>query len=108
MKKAKRTLKAGLCVALAAMMCASVPMTAFATAGEDPGTVDDADKSFPDPDSFSYDDVEVNFAKALQYSLHFYAANGEVVNCNFINCTDESGGALSWNVHADLFGNNQQ
>lgn len=88
MKKAKRTLKAGLCVALAAMMCASVPMTAFATAGEDPGTVDDADKSFPDPDSFSYDDVEVNFAKALQYSLHFYDAN----KCG----SGITGGHLEW------------
>ena len=30
---------------------------------------------FPDPESFSYDDVEVNFAKGLQYTLHFYDAN---------------------------------
>ena len=29
---------------------------------------------FPDPDSFSYDDVEVNFAKALQYVLYLLKA----------------------------------
>ncbi|MCQ2464454.1 MAG: glycoside hydrolase family 9 protein [Oscillospiraceae bacterium] len=31
--------------------------------------------TFPDPSSFSYDDVEVDFAKALQYSLTFYDEN---------------------------------
>ncbi|MBQ8921839.1 MAG: glycoside hydrolase family 9 protein [Oscillospiraceae bacterium] len=50
-------------------------MQAAADAGEDPGKVDDKDKVFPDPASFSYDDVEVNFAKALQYSIYFYDAN---------------------------------
>jgi len=50
-------------------------MQAFATAGEDPGTVDDADKTFPDPDSFSYDDVTVDFARGIQYTLSFYDAN---------------------------------
>lgn len=44
-----------------------------ASAGEDPPPI--TDQTFPDPDSFSYDDVEVNFAKALQYSLTFYDAN---------------------------------
>lgn len=88
MKKLKRTLKAGLCLSLAAIMCTSLPITAFASAGEDPGTVDDADKSFPDPDSFSYDDVEVNFAKGLQYALTFYDAN----KCG----SGIEGGMLEW------------
>ncbi|MBQ9981445.1 MAG: glycoside hydrolase family 9 protein [Oscillospiraceae bacterium] len=44
-----------------------------ADAGEPPPPV--TDQTYPDPDSFSYDDVEVNFAKALQYSLYFYDAN---------------------------------
>jgi len=44
-----------------------------ASAGEDPPPI--TDQTFPDPDSFSYDDVEVNFAKALQYSLYFFDAN---------------------------------
>ncbi len=89
MKRTFRTLKAGLCVGLAAMLCiGGTPMTAFATAGEDPGTVDDADKKFPDPDSFSYDDVDVNFARGLQYSLHFYDAN----KCG----SGITGGRLEW------------
>ncbi|MGN0606643.1 MAG: glycoside hydrolase family 9 protein [Oscillospiraceae bacterium] len=50
-------------------------VTAFADAGEAPPEITDDEYVFPDPDSFSYDDVEVNFAKALQYSLYFYDAN---------------------------------
>lgn len=75
MKPTLRFLKSGLCVCLSAMMLGACTLPAFASAGEDPGTVDDADKKFPDPDSFSYDDVEVDFAKGLQYTLHFYDAN---------------------------------
>ena len=70
------------------MLTLTTPLTAFATAGEDPGTVDDADKTFPDPDSFSYDDVEVDFAKALQYTMHFYDAN----KCG----SGITGGRLEW------------
>ncbi len=50
-------------------------ISAFADAGEAPPPVTEDEYVFPDPDSFSYDDVEVNFAKALQYSLYFYDAN---------------------------------
>lgn len=75
MKPTLRFLKSGLCICLSAMMLGTCALPAFASAGEDPGTVDDADKKFPDPDSFSYDDVEVDFAKGLQYTLHFYDAN---------------------------------
>lgn len=75
MKQSKKWFKAGLCICLSALMTGAVMLQASADAGEDPGTVDDADKIFPDPDSFSYDDVEVNFAKALQYSMYFYDAN---------------------------------
>ena len=46
-----------------------------ADAGEKPPEVTPDEMVFPDPDSFSYDDVEVNFAKALQYVLYFYDAN---------------------------------
>ncbi|MCQ2417604.1 MAG: glycoside hydrolase family 9 protein [Oscillospiraceae bacterium] len=75
MKQKKSILKAGLCVCLSALVTSTSMFTAFATAGEDPGTVDDSEKVFPDPDSFSYDDVEVNFAKGMQYTMHFYDAN---------------------------------
>lgn len=75
MKHRSKLLKAALCVCLSAMMSCTAILSAFATAGEDPGTVDDKDKIFPDPDSFSYDDVEVDFARGLQYLLHFYDAN---------------------------------
>ncbi len=75
MKFWKKTLRAGLCVCLSAMMSGITCLSAFGAAGEDPGTVDDKDKKFPDPSSFSYDDVEINFAKALQYSIYFYDAN---------------------------------
>lgn len=88
MKHNNRGWKAGLCICLSALMCTGLPMTAFASAGEDPGTVDDADKTFPDPDSFSYDDVEVDFAKALQYSMYFYDAN----KCG----SGITGGRLEW------------
>ena len=46
-----------------------------ADAGEKPPEIFEDEVVFPDPDSFSYDDVEVNFAKALQYVLYFYDAN---------------------------------
>lgn len=46
-----------------------------ADAGEKPPEIFEDEIKFPDPDSFSYDDVEVNFAKALQYVLYFYDAN---------------------------------
>ena len=75
MKPELRFLKSGLCICLSALMLGTCALPAYASAGEDPGTVEDADKSFPDPKSFSYDDVEVNFAKGLQYTLHFYDAN---------------------------------
>ena len=75
MKHKSKLLKAGICIGLSALMSCTAMMSAFATAGEDPGTVDDKDKTFPDPSTFSYDDVEVNFAKGLQYTLHFYDAN---------------------------------
>ena len=75
MKLRSKLLRAGLSVCLAATMSGMSIISAFAAAGEDPGTVDDKDKNFPDPSSFSYDDVEINFAKALQYSIYFYDAN---------------------------------
>ena len=75
MKPELRFLKSGLCVCLSALMLGTCTLPAFASAGEDPGTVEDSEKKFPDPSSFSYDDVEVNFAKGLQYTLHFYDAN---------------------------------
>lgn len=75
MKPELRFLKSGLCICLSALMLGTCVLPAYASAGEDPGTVEDADKSFPDPKSFSYDDVEVNFAKGLQYTLYFYDAN---------------------------------
>ncbi len=75
MKLNSKLLRAGISVSLAVMMSGMSIISAFAAAGEDPGKVDDKDKNFPDPSSFSYDDVEVNFAKALQYSIYFYDAN---------------------------------
>lgn len=75
MKPELRFLKSGLCVCLSALMLGTCTLPAFASAGEDPGKVEDSEKKFPDPSSFSYDDVEVNFAKGLQYTLHFYDAN---------------------------------
>ena len=75
MKQSKKWVRRGLCICLSAMMSGAMMLSAAADAGEDPGKVDDKDKVFPDPASFSYDDVEVNFAKALQYSIYFYDAN---------------------------------
>lgn len=75
MKQSKKWLRAGLCVCLSAIMTGGMMMQAAASAGEDPGTVKENEKVFPDPASFSYDDVEVNFAKGIQYTLHFYDAN---------------------------------
>ena len=71
----KQWLKALLCVSLSVLMAGTSAIQAGATAGEDPGTVDDKDKTFPDPSSFSYDDVDVDFARGLQYTMHFYDAN---------------------------------
>ena len=59
-------------------------LSAYADAGEDPGTVSDSEKTFPDPDSLTPN--EVNFAKALQLSLYFYDAN----KCG------ETSGNLEW------------
>ena len=75
MKQSKKWLRRGLSICLSAIMSGTMMLSAAADAGEDPGKVDDKDKVFPDPASFSYDDVEVNFAKALQYSIYFYDAN---------------------------------
>jgi len=75
MNQKNKLLKAGFSVCLSALMSGVCVLSAFAAAGEDPGTVDEKDKKFPDASSFSYDDVEVNFAKALQYSIYFYDAN---------------------------------
>ncbi len=72
--KEKKYLKSALAVLMSLSIAAGTSvMSIGAAAGEAPPPV--ADKKFPDPDSFSYDDVEVNFAKALQYSLYFYDAN---------------------------------
>ncbi|MBQ8923088.1 MAG: glycoside hydrolase family 9 protein [Oscillospiraceae bacterium] len=75
MKHAKKWARAGLCICLSVLMTGGMMMQAAASAGEDPGEVQESEKVFPDPDSFSYDDVEVNFAKGLQYTLYFYDAN---------------------------------
>ncbi len=88
MKRTSRILKASLALGCGAVMAASSVLCAFAAAGEDPGTVDDADKVFPDPDSFSYDDVEVDFSKALSLSMYFYDAN----KCG----SGITGGRLEW------------
>ncbi|MEE5992300.1 MAG: glycoside hydrolase family 9 protein [Oscillospiraceae bacterium] len=60
--------------------------TAQADAGEDPGKVEDSEKTFPDPSTLS--PVDVNFAKALQLSLYFYDAN----KCG----SGITGGNLEW------------
>ena len=76
MKKAKfKRIAAAL---LSVSMISSVFVSSFsvnADAGEKPPEVTEDERVFPDPDSFSYDDVEINFAKALQYVLYFYDAN---------------------------------
>jgi hypothetical protein len=59
-----------------------------AGAGPEPPPVEDDEYTFPDPSTFSYDDVEVNFAKALQLSMYFYDAN----KCG----TGITGGNLEW------------
>ncbi len=74
----KEKFKRILASAVSLMMLGNITFCDYyvsADAGEKPDEVSDEDKTFPDPDSFSYDDVEVNFAKALQYSLYFYDAN---------------------------------
>lgn len=58
-----------------------------AETGEEPPPITEEEYGFPDPNSFSYDDVEVNFAKALQYSMYFYDAN----KCGYVG-----GGNLEW------------
>ena len=75
MRHSKRWLRACSCVLAAVTMAGSCMLNAAATAGEDPGKVEDSEKVFPDPDSFDYNDVEVNFAKGLQYTMTFYDAN---------------------------------
>ncbi len=75
MSAGKKILSAFLSLSIAAVMSASAVLPAFADAGEKPPPIKDGEKVFPDPDSFSYDDVEINFAKALQYTLYFYDAN---------------------------------
>ncbi len=73
--KNKKWFRAGLCVCLSVLMTGACMTQAWAAAGEDPGPVDESERTFPDPKSFSYDDVEVNFAKGMQYTLSFYDAN---------------------------------
>ena len=75
MKKSTTWLKAGLSVLLALTMTGTAVLQAAATAGEDPGKVEDSQKTFPDPESFSYDDVTVDFARGMQYTMTFYDAN---------------------------------
>ena len=79
MKHKSKILKAGLCLGLSALMTGASVFPAYASAGEDPGTVQDSEKVFPDPDSFSYDDVEVNFAKGLQSTMQTSAASAPAV-----------------------------
>ena len=74
-KLSKQILVAACSLCTAAAMAATTVMPVFADAGEKPPEVTEEERVFPDPDSFSYDDVEINFAKALQYSLYFYDAN---------------------------------
>ncbi|MBQ8906754.1 MAG: glycoside hydrolase family 9 protein [Ruminococcus sp.] len=71
----KRLLTSMLSLSVMTAVAASATLPAFADAGEAPPEITEEEYVFPDPDSFSYDDVEVNFAKALQYSLYFYDAN---------------------------------
>ncbi len=69
-------------LSLTVVSSAMAPSLVDATAGDPPPEIWDDERVFPDPDSFSYDDVEVNFAKALQYVLYFYDAEmcGKDVN----------------------------
>jgi hypothetical protein len=73
--KEKNLFKRIISAIVSLSMISSVCVPAFADAGEPPPEITEDEYVFPDPDSFSYDDVEVNFAKALQYSLYFYDAN---------------------------------
>ncbi len=73
--KEKNLFKRIISAVVSLSMISSVCVPAFADAGEPPPEITEDEYVFPDPDSFSYDDVEVNFAKALQYSLYFYDAN---------------------------------
>ena len=59
----------------AAMVVSPQVLSVSASAGEEPPPISADEQGLPDPSTFSYDDVEVNFAKALQYSLYFYDAN---------------------------------
>lgn len=71
MKRIRQMLAALTSAAMLLTCTAALP--AMAAAGEDPGTVADDEKTFPDPDTL--EPVEVNYAKALQLSLYFYDAN---------------------------------
>ncbi|MDO5560015.1 MAG: glycoside hydrolase family 9 protein [Oscillospiraceae bacterium] len=85
----KINLRKILAVSLSLLMAQSaLVLNASADAGEAPPPIKDGEQQFPDPSSFSYDDVEVDFAKALQYSLYFYDAN----KCG----SGISGGNLEW------------
>lgn len=84
----KRLLTSMLSLSVMTAVAASATLPAFADAGEAPPEITEEEYVFPDPDSFSYDDVEVNFAKALQYSLYFYDAN----KCG----SGITGGNLEW------------
>ena len=72
--KLKRLLASLLSISMVGSF-AGTGISVSADAGEAPPSVTPDEMVFPDPDSFSYDDVEVNFAKALQYVLYFYDAN---------------------------------
>ena len=61
-------------LSLTVVSSAMAPSLVDATAGDPPPEIWDDERVFPDPDSFSYDDVEINFAKGLQYVLYFYDA----------------------------------
>ncbi len=87
MEKLKK-LKKIVALALSVSIMSSVAvygLNVSADAGEPPPDVTPDEIVFPDPDSFSYDDVEINFAKGLQYVLYFYDAN----KCGYD--TDEDG-----------------
>ena len=87
MKRFKRIKRFTAAVLSVAMLSSSLisSFSVSADAGEPPPEITPDEIVFPDPDSFSYDDVEVNFAKGLQYVLYFYDAN----KCGYD--TDENG-----------------
>ena len=68
----------------AMLLSGASALPAMADAGEDPGTVSESEKVFPDPETLTPN--EVNFAKALQLSMYFYDAN---------KCGERSG-RLEW------------